>query len=128
MATGQHDAETNIRSTRVPGSTPAEEGLASPHFQLADGARFSSTRNAPDHVLTIAVPAYNEESRLPATLDGLAAYFDAWGLDYRVLVIDDGSRDATAQLTRGRGHRFATVSQKNAGKGAAVRNGMLRST
>jgi dolichyl-phosphate beta-glucosyltransferase len=81
-----------------------------------------------DHDLTIVVPAYNEESRLPATLDGLEAYLDQWGIDYRVLVVDDGSRDATARLTSGRGPRFATIRQPNAGKGAAVRNGMLQAT
>jgi dolichyl-phosphate beta-glucosyltransferase len=81
-----------------------------------------------DHDLTIIVPAYNEESRLPATLDGLKMYLDRWGVDYRVLVVDDGSRDATARLTQGRGERFGTISQANAGKGAAVRNGILCAT
>jgi dolichyl-phosphate beta-glucosyltransferase len=76
----------------------------------------------------VVVPAFNEESRLPATLDGLASYLERWGVDYRVLVVDDGSGDATAQMTRGRGNRFSTISQKNSGKGAAVRNGVLRAT
>ena len=53
-----------------------------------------------DHDLTIVVPAYNEENRLPATLDGLAAYLDPWGIDYRVLVIDDGSRDRGNRIHR----------------------------
>ncbi|HEY2251840.1 MAG TPA: glycosyltransferase [Planctomycetaceae bacterium] len=81
-----------------------------------------------DHDLTIVVPAYNEENRLPATLAGLAAYLDPWGIDYRVIVVDDGSRDGTAQLTPRWGPRFSTISQENAGKGAAVRNGVLHST
>ncbi|HLJ11513.1 MAG TPA: glycosyltransferase [Planctomycetaceae bacterium] len=81
-----------------------------------------------DHDLTVIVPAFNEERRLPATLDGLSAYLDDWGIDYRVLVVDDGSRDGTARLTCGRGPRFSTISQPNRGKGAAVRNGMLRAT
>jgi dolichyl-phosphate beta-glucosyltransferase len=81
-----------------------------------------------DHELTVVVPAFNEESRLPATLDGLATYLERWGIDYRVLVVDDGSGDATAQMTRGRGNRFSTISQKNSGKGAAVRSGVLRAT
>src|SRR5579859_3929591 len=81
-----------------------------------------------DHELTVVVPAFNEESRLPATLDGLAAYLDRWGIDYRVLVVDDGSRDGTANLTRRWGPRFSTISQMNRGKGAAVRNGVLNAT
>ncbi len=88
------------------------------------------TRDFPpaDHDLTIIVPAFNEERRLPATLDGLESYCNRWGVDYRVVVVDDGSSDGTAHLTAGRGKRFAMVSQANAGKGAAVRNGMLRAT
>lgn len=81
-----------------------------------------------DHDLTVIVPAYNEESRLPATLDGLKSYLDAWGLDYRVIVIDDGSVDKTASLTLAYGRRFSTISQPQSGKGAAIRNGMMQAT
>lgn len=81
-----------------------------------------------DHDLTVIVPAYNEELRLPQTLVGLRDFLDAWGIDYRVLVVDDGSRDGTATLTDQFGPKFSTISQPNAGKGAAVRNGMLRAT
>ena len=81
-----------------------------------------------DHDLTVVVPAFNEESRLPATLNGLRDFLNVWGIDYRVLVVDDGSTDRTATLTDGRGHRFTTISQPQSGKGAAVRNGMLHAT
>ena len=82
-----------------------------------------------DHDLTLIVPAFNEELRLPATLDGLAAYLDAWGIDYRVLVVDDGSRERTAELTNSDGRRFSTWNQPDrSGKGAAVRAGMLLAT
>jgi dolichyl-phosphate beta-glucosyltransferase len=103
-------------------------GPPSPHERALKRAVAHDRQPPADHDLTIIVPAYNEESRLPTTLDGLRAYLDNWGIDYRVLVIDDGSRDGTARLTEGLGKRFATVSQANAGKGAAVRNGVLRST
>jgi dolichyl-phosphate beta-glucosyltransferase len=81
-----------------------------------------------DHDLTVVVPAYNEESRLPATLDGLRDFLNVWGINYRILVVDDGSTDRTAELTAGRGPRFSTISQPQSGKGAAVRNGMLHAT
>ena len=78
-----------------------------------------------DHDLTLIIPAYNEELRLPQTLSEAKAYLDAWGINYRVLVIDDGSRDATSTITSGFGRRFSTIRQANGGKGSAVRNGML---
>lgn len=81
-----------------------------------------------DHDLSVIIPAYNEAARLPQTLDSLEEYLTDWGVDYRVLVVDDGSRDATAELVTRRGLGFDVLRQANAGKGAAVRNGILRST
>jgi dolichyl-phosphate beta-glucosyltransferase len=81
---------------------------------------------APDHDLTLVIPAYNEENRLPRTLRQLREYLDQWGINYRVVVADDGSRDGTPQVASGFGPRFSTLSlSQNAGKGAAVRAGML---
>ncbi len=91
--------------------------VALPHSQQAD------------HDFSLVIPAYNEESRLPWTLAELRRFLDAWGIDYRVLVADDGSTDRTAALAEAMGPRFSTVSlPQNRGKGAAVRNAMLRAT
>ena len=83
----------------------------------------------PDHDLTVIIPAFNEAKRLPWTLCELGCFLDAWGLDYRVLVADDGSTDGTHTLTGPLGPRFSTLSlEHNQGKGAAVRTAMLRAT
>src|SRR5208283_4695401 len=83
----------------------------------------------PDHEFSLVIPAYNEENRLPWTLAELRRFFDAAGIDYRVLVADDGSTDRTASLAESQGPRFSTVSlPQNRGKGAAVRNAMLRAS
>lgn len=82
-----------------------------------------------DHDLTVVIPAFNEESRLPWTLAELSRFLDGWGVDYRVLVADDGSTDSTATLTDSLGPRFSTISlNRNRGKGAAVRTAMLQAT
>lgn len=82
-----------------------------------------------DHELTVLVPSYEEERRLPGTLAGLGEFLDGWGIDYRVVVVDDGSRDETARVSRQFGPRFSTLRlQQHAGKGAAVRQGMLAAT
>ncbi len=84
---------------------------------------------APDHDLTLVIPAYNEEARLPRTLRQLREYLDQWGINYRVVVADDGSRDATATVANEFGPRFSTLSlAQNRGKGAAVRAAMLSAT
>jgi dolichyl-phosphate beta-glucosyltransferase len=80
--------------------------------------------------LSVVVPAYNEVLRLPATLAALRAHLEAAGEDYEVIVVDDGSDDGTADAADRHvagWPRLAVVRlPANAGKGAAVREGMLR--
>ncbi|HEV2971936.1 MAG TPA: dolichyl-phosphate beta-glucosyltransferase [Pirellulales bacterium] len=83
--------------------------------------------------LSIIIPAYNEEQRLPRTLSLLEAFFHGSGavgpLQLReVVVVDDGSRDATSSVVRTwRGAMPLRLIrlEKNSGKGAASRAGML---
>ena len=80
--------------------------------------------------ISIVIPAYNEERRLPPTLDRILAYLRTEGFtDWEVLVVDDGSRDGTARLVRHYGASEPRVrlleNPGNRGKGYAVRNGML---
>lgn len=82
-----------------------------------------------DHDLTVIIPAYNEEKRLPWTLAELTKFLNEWGVDYRVLVADDGSTDCTANLTRKLGPRCSTLRIiPQGGKGRAIRIAMLRAT
>lgn len=75
--------------------------------------------------LTVVVPAYNEASRLPHALDGLAAWCACQDMAVEVLVVDDGSRDATARAAAAHPLGCSVVRlTQNAGKGAAVRTGM----
>jgi dolichyl-phosphate beta-glucosyltransferase len=82
-----------------------------------------------NHELTVILPAFNEEQRLPWSLCQLGMFLDNWGVDYRVVVADDGSSDRTAQLAGALGPRFSTVRlPEHRGKGCAVRTAMLRAT
>ncbi len=82
-----------------------------------------------DHDLSVVIPAFNEEQRLPWTLNQLSTFLNQWGVDYHVLVADDGSTDRTAKLTGGLGPRFSTLSlPRQCGKGRAVKTAMLKAT
>jgi dolichyl-phosphate beta-glucosyltransferase len=82
-----------------------------------------------NHELTVILPAFNEEQRLPWSLCQLGMFLDQWGIDYRVVVADDGSTDRTAQLAGALGPRFSTIRvAEHRGKGCAVRTAMLRAT
>lgn len=78
--------------------------------------------------LSIVIPAYNEERRLIATLGKIATYIDEHGVDAEVLVVDDGSKDKTAELAAnalaGR-HGRVVLNGENHGKGYSVRHGVL---
>ena len=93
--------------------------------------------------MTIVLPAYNEAKRIGPALDELFAYLDAPALEgtyprIDVLVVDDGSTDGTAELVRGRSEAsraaqgdqasLSVLSVAHAGKGSAVRSGMLAAT
>jgi glycosyltransferase involved in cell wall biosynthesis len=80
--------------------------------------------------LSIVIPAYNEAERLPATLARVQAYLAGRHDTFQeVLVVDDGSRDATPRVVEDFARRhpaFRLLSNPgNRGKGYAVRNGML---
>jgi dolichyl-phosphate beta-glucosyltransferase len=75
--------------------------------------------------ISIIIPAYNEEKRLPATLSTVLAYLKATSWEFtEIVVVDDGSRDATAEIARQAGVRLLQ-NPGNRGKGYSVRHGML---
>jgi glycosyltransferase involved in cell wall biosynthesis len=78
--------------------------------------------------LSIIIPSYNEELRLPATLDRIASYLQTDGRAAEVLVVDDGSSDHTAAVAesfRSRIPALRVISNGiNRGKGYSVRHGM----
>ena len=79
-------------------------------------------------MLTIIIPAYNEESRLPTTLPQVLAFAASQDFSVEVLVVDNASTDRTSDIVREFAVEHPIVSllhQPIQGKGAAVRKGML---
>ena len=75
--------------------------------------------------LSIVIPAYNEENRLPATLDRVLEWIGKQGLHFReIIVVDDGSRDGTVAVAESRPGIRLLRNPGNRGKGYAVRHGM----
>ncbi|MCC7497600.1 MAG: glycosyltransferase family 2 protein [Bryobacterales bacterium] len=80
--------------------------------------------------ISIVIPAYNEEQRLPSTLDAITAYLQSrqWSFS-EIVVVDDGSRDGTAALVGQRAALQGSIrllrNPGNRGKGFSVRHGML---
>src|SRR5229473_6866471 len=81
--------------------------------------------------LSIVIPSFNEEMRLPATLERIAGYINASGRQTEVIVVDDGSTDGTAHVAesfRGKIPDIRVVPNgQNRGKGFSVRHGSMES-
>jgi dolichyl-phosphate beta-glucosyltransferase len=79
--------------------------------------------------LSIVIPSFNEELRLPVTLAEISAYIRASKRETEVIVVDDGSTDRTADVAssfRGEIRRLRVIAnKKNRGKGYSVRHGMM---
>ena len=88
-----------------------------------------SQMNSPTLDLSIVIPAYNEENRLPKTLDSIFAYLQARPYRAEVIVVDDGSSDRTSEIVCARRQQNPSLrlvsNGGNRGKGFSVRHGML---
>jgi len=85
-----------------------------------------------DLAYSIIIPAYNESERLTVSLPQIRAFLDAQSMQAEIIVVNDGSKDDTAEVVR----RFARLHQDvrlldnpgNRGKGYSVRNGVLNAS
>jgi len=79
--------------------------------------------------LSVIIPAYNEEKRLPKTLEEIDKYLSKQNYDYEILAVNDGSKDKTVEVAKSLLLKIRNLKvtgyKVNQGKGYAVRFGML---
>ena len=79
--------------------------------------------------LSIIIPAYNEERRLPRTLDSIFAWTQTRPYPTEIIVIDDGSSDRTSEIVTSGEKKYSGLrlvsNGKNRGKGFSVRHGII---
>lgn len=79
--------------------------------------------------LSVVIPAYNEERRLPKTLEEIDKYLSRQNYNYEIIVVSDGSKDRTPDVVRGIMPRIKNLrlidNKENHGKGYVVRQGLL---
>lgn len=78
--------------------------------------------------LSLIIPAHNEETRLPHTLEQALAFLKTQNYDSEILVVENGSADRTFEVAREfaqRHPRLRVIRETERGKGLAIRRGML---
>ncbi|KAK2181299.1 hypothetical protein NP493_402g04013 [Ridgeia piscesae] len=97
---------------------------------------FPCIRDRPTLDLSVIVPAYNEQDRLPAMMNEAMEYLEQRqekdkSFKYEIIIVDDGSTDKTSEVALMYSEKYGTEKvrvltlEKNRGKGGAVRMGML---
>ena len=72
--------------------------------------------------VSLVIPAYNEEGRIAVALEQAEAYFSKQDYAFEIIVVDDGSTDATADIVRDSYPTVRLISYpRNRGKGYAMR-------
>lgn len=74
--------------------------------------------------VSISIPAYNEEQRIGSTLTQLSTVMKQQDMDYEIMVVDDGSTDATAQIVRQQEGVRTLQQYGEGGYGATIRTGI----
>lgn len=121
---GEEDTGDGQKYLDVSGPRPHDYDDEDSFQILSEGAA-----SAPTLDLSVVIPAYNEEMRLPRTLLAAREIFGKRPLRFEILVVDDGSKDGTPNVV----HSMSEISPEirlltypaNRGKGYAVRFGML---
>lgn len=78
-----------------------------------------------EHGLTMIVPAFNEEEGIGHTLDLLLQTLPGMGIPFEIIVVDDGSRDGTAEAAAKREGVRVISHPVNIGYGNALKTGIL---
>lgn len=85
---------------------------------------------SPDVYLSVVIPAYNEEKRLPPSLNAIVSYLHSKDFSWEIVIVDDGSSDRTVELAEeilsGSPHQVLRNPQ-NLGKALTVKNGLEQS-
>jgi len=112
-----------VKAILLPGNPDEDNPINSP-----ENHQHSTAESRPE--LSIVVPAYNEERRLPASLQAIHHYLN--GRDYRseLIVVDDGSQDRTAEVaeaSQAEIPNLRVIRNPHRGKAYALKSGVLAS-
>jgi dolichyl-phosphate beta-glucosyltransferase len=79
--------------------------------------------------LSVVIPAYNEEKRIPTTIFEISGYLSKQSYDYEIIVVSDGSKDKTSEVINSLKPQIVNLklidNKENHGKGFVTRQGLM---
>lgn len=78
--------------------------------------------------LSVIIPVYNEEKRIGDSLEKIIAFLGEKDYSWEIVVVDDGCKDRTLEIAGEKvpaEHLNILINERNMGKGATIRNGMI---
>jgi len=86
----------------------------------------SSSSSPQSPLLSIIIPAYNEERRLPGSMEQILSWAQGVPYEVEIIIVENGSTDATTEVAEGfaREHDNVRVIHSGKGKGKAVQTGV----
>ena len=130
---------SSLRASRVKYTVNILKSSPRQSPRLSTPSKSSSSENSsPSHkYLTIIIPAYNEEERLPSTLSSITTYLSKItslsNATIKIIIVDDGSKDSTGEVCRKWASSLPSASSIssvtlcthviNSGKGASIKSG-----
>lgn len=106
------------------------QGLhASNEYEQLDGFEYKLTRG---HSISVVLPAYNEEEIIARTVVTVLDVMNEWGLDFEIVVVNDGSTDRTGEIVAGlvdaHSHIRLVTHVTNEGYGSSLVSGFAAAT
>src|SRR5436305_13047690 len=102
-------AQTWPRAATLPGRSPGHTGWVDARSAVVVPRLEPRAHPVTDALLSLVIPAYNEELRLPATLTRISDALEQHGGPYEVRVVVNGSTDRTADVVKAAAERDAKI-------------------
>jgi dolichyl-phosphate beta-glucosyltransferase len=115
-----------IDTVHAPAPTAEALGLTSGSGELERYRTWATTPLGVDPVISVVIPAFNEEERILPTIGAIASHLCSRGEPWELIISDDGSSDRTREIVGELGLANTRVIEAgvNTGKGGAVRRGV----
>ena len=116
-----------MNSSKTPGRQSPDE--LNPRTEVRASAVAGVDTLHRKQLLWVVLPAYNEEQSLPWLLSRIADAMFHSGSAYKIVVVDDGSVDATAQIAETYSEHMPLILERhpvNMGLGATIRDGLTK--